>query len=289
MALVGLGESPKWLIVAVGVVACGGESRSISRSEAAAGSESGGTGGTGGSSDTGGSGGAGAVGGTGGSSATGAAGGTGGSIGTGAEGGTGGSSGTGGSETGGIGGESVAPIDDMEGNDELQLPPGSFYWGRALGFWFYSTSEVIGDAATEDIDPPRGDSKRAYRITDEGLIDGMDLWAQLDHPNNRSFDLSAYAGITFWARLETPSGRLVVALMDGTPYFGAKANGEDIRSVTLEASPEWQRFVIPFDAFGESVTSASSIDFIAGIGGEPFDLWIDDLAFVCNGPCVESD
>jgi hypothetical protein len=285
MALVGLGEAGKWLMVALGVVACGGESRSISRNEAAAGSEGGGTGALGGMGGTGGSGGAGVseTGGTGGS------GDAGGSGGTGSLGGTGGSSGTGGSETGGIGGEAVAPIDDMEGNEDLGLPPGSFYWGRALGFWFYSTNEVIGDAATEDIDPPRGDSKRAYRITDEGLFDGMDLWAQLDHPNNRSFDLSAYAGITFWARLETPSGRLVVALMDGTPYFGAKANGEDIRSLTLEASPEWQRFVIPFDAFGESVTSASSIDFIAGIGGEPFDLWIDDLAFVCNGPCVESD
>jgi len=54
-----------------------------------------------------------------------------------------------------------------------------------------------------------------------------------------------------------------------------------------------------FDDFRQGVVSGNSsgrtldasaitdIHFVAGLGGESFDLWIDDLAMLCRGLCPQ--
>jgi len=218
-----------------------------------------------------------------------AGGGQGGTSGT----GTGDAAGTGGTEAGTAGdaGGGVEPIDDVEhaGDQFAGLPANSsaFFWGPGfLGNWFVYAplpDRLSGDAQTADIVPPRGDSARAYRVQDADRESGVDLYAQLDHPLNRAMDLSQYEGITFWAKLGGASGRLVVALTPGGErYFDA---ADTIPSIELTVSSEWEQFVLPFDAFGSDGSAVASFDFVAGQGGEAFDLWVDDLAFLCRGAC----
>lgn len=201
-------------------------------------------------------------------------------------------------------------LDDMDHADGSfpAVPPGSssFFWqagaSGGLGNWFVSSPNrtTLADASIEAITPPRGDSQKACHVSGDNLERGTDLWVQLDHPSNRPVDLSAYAGIAFWARLDSPSGRLIVAINDqrGNSFFDAAVNTSPWpwRARQL-ASSEWERVVLLFDDFAPGVepgnsapraldTSAViSIDFVAGSGGEPFDLWIDDLMLLCRGNC----
>ena len=51
-------------------------------------------------------------------------------------------------------------------------------------------------------------------------------------------------------------------------------------------------FMLPFEAFSLEAPSTDgpllvSIEFFVGDGGEAFDLWIDDLAFVCPSLCSQ--
>jgi hypothetical protein len=87
-------------------------------------------------------------------------------------------------------------------------------------------------------------------------------------------------GLVFYARLQGASDRLVVAMNNGS------AATQPSRAFSV--SPEWERFELSFDELSPTWDGyASSIDFIVGEGGEPFDLWIDDVSFVCRGECEE--
>jgi hypothetical protein len=122
----------------------------------------------------------------------------------------------------------------------------------------------------------------AYRVGGSGRASGVDLWVQLDHPGGRAMDLSAYAGITFWARLDGASDRLVVGMNPGIQYFSAPSS---VPSVVLTVSPEWEQFELRFEDFDIDGQDVAIFDFVAGEGGGVFDLWIDDLAFICRNEC----
>jgi len=187
-------------------------------------------------------------------------------------------------------------IDDMDHADPSlpQVPPGSssFFWHGGtsfLGNWFVSSPDRLRDAGFADILPPRGNSKKACHVNGSALDNGVDLWAQLNHPENRPVDLSAYAGIAFWARLDSPSGRFSVAFNahKPDPSFGAVNSSPGPSLVRRLGGPDWERLILLFDDFGPTLDSSAvaSIDFIVGGAGEPFDLWIDDLMLLCRGIC----
>jgi len=109
----------------------------------------------------------------------------------------------------------------------------------------------------------------------------VDLWAQLNHPQGNGVDLSAYAGVSFWARLDSPSGELIVA-------FGANGQFSMVALVPEKAvsvSGDWAQFLVRFDDVKLDRTSVSSIDFVVGGSGEPLGLWVDDLGLLCQGSC----
>lgn len=187
-------------------------------------------------------------------------------------------------------------IDDMDHTDpglpSLPADSAAFFWrsptSTGLGNWFLSSlGERIHDALPDSIVPPRGDSKKASHVSGGNFERGADLWAQLDHPAGHAVDLRAYAGIAFWARLTSSSGKLVVAINDraGVDYFAAEASASPLPTRTLAVSDQWQQFVLPFGDFGLDAPAVVSIDFVVGGGGETFDLWIDDLALSCRGAC----
>jgi hypothetical protein len=200
----------------------------------------------------------------------------------------------GGAGLGGAPGSSnpVELIDDVDhaggSSSGLPLPPGSsaFWWGaNHLGNWFVyapAPDELAEDARAAEIVPPRANSIKAYRVRGSGRGRGVDLWVQLDHPGGKAMDLSAYAGITFWARLDGASDRLVVGMNPGIQYFSAP---DSVPSVTLAVRPDWEQFELRFEDFDIDGQQVAIFDFVAGEGGGMFDLWIDDLAFVCRNEC----
>lgn len=170
-------------------------------------------------------------------------------------------------------------IDDMEEKTNMPGPPGggAFIWSRGIGNWFYDLGK---DAPPELIVPPRGDSKKARHL--EGFS-GNGLLCQLNHPLNAPVDLSVYAGVTFWARLASPGGRLVVTIK-GTDTFAPDAEPFTQDAIVTDT---WQAIDLPFGGFRQAASSSqfganavSDLDFkIVGVGS--FELWIDDLALVC--------
>jgi hypothetical protein len=169
---------------------------------------------------------------------------------------------------------------------------GGFFWracgetGWRLGNWFV-TSDQTHDAFLREIDPPREGSTQARGATGSSFAEGAVLWVQLDHPSNRALSLSSCSALSFWARLESPSDRLVVALNDGSLGSGLLSGRWTLPSRTLNVGPDWQNFVLPFESFGDlgADTSVASIELFVGDGGESFDLWIDDLSLMCASDC----
>lgn len=186
---------------------------------------------------------------------------------------------------------STVVIDDVDHNDtELGLPVGSaaFWWLGGLGNWFVTApapDPYTRDATAAEIVPPRGDSTKAYRVQDEGRDRGVDLWAQLNHPGGRPMDLSAFAGITFWARLDG-SEQLKFALNPGVSYFDAPS---EVPTHALAVSTEWRQFSLRFSELGVDVHAVASFDFIVGEGGDKFDLWVDDVGMFCDAECPQPD
>lgn len=188
-------------------------------------------------------------------------------------------------------GDQTESIDGVEPGavPSLMNQPAAFYWSGGLGNWFVCTppggnpdSPIHGDAQTADIVPPRGDSTHAFRLQGSGEPLGADLYAQLEHPSGGAADLTAYAGIAFWAKLDGDSDQLAVGLSAVAPYCSPST---DVTTVTVAVPNEWQKFELPFDAFGTDGNAVANIEFIVGAGGGAFDLWLDDLSLVCRGEC----
>jgi hypothetical protein len=197
----------------------------------------------------------------------------------------------------GTGGDAGAPLDqtesipDADGNAKypsLANMPAAFYWSGGLGNWFVCTpggaanTGPHGDAQSAEIVPPRGDSHEAFRLQASGLPFGADLYAQLEHPSGSAVDLSAYAGIGFWAKLDGASDQLSVGLSATAPLC---ATSSDVTTVTVSVPNTWQKFELPFEAFGIDGHAVANVEFIAGAGGGAFDLWIDELSLLCRGEC----
>jgi hypothetical protein len=189
---------------------------------------------------------------------------------------------------GGLGGSppdnQIQVVDDVgdPGGPYPAAPGSAFFWRYGLGNWFVSSSDgSFGDAPVDAVLPPRGDSQEAYHVMQKDPAVAMDLWAQLHHPQGDGVDLSAYAGVSFWARLDSPSGALTVA-------FGANGQFSKLASLPQKVVPlsgDWAQFLVRFDAVNVDRTSVSSIDFVLEGSSEPLGLWVDDLGFLCQGDC----
>lgn len=167
---------------------------------------------------------------------------------------------------------------------------GGFFWkgcaeaGWRIGNWFV-TSDGQHDAFPRAIEPPRDTSTQARGATGADSAAGVVLWVQLDHPSNGAVSLAGCSAMSFWARLESASGRVVVALNDGSQTSGLAEARSTLPSKTLDVGPDWQELVLPFESFpiegmAPDGLSVASIEFFVGEGGEKFDFWVDELALL---------
>lgn len=182
--------------------------------------------------------------------------------------------------------------DDRHGDAPLVPLPvtASFYWGTGsngtyggwhLGNWFVTADRLL-DAPSRQLDPPRDGGVWARGVSGRGRPEGVVLWVQLDHPYNRAVDVRGCSTVHFWARLDSSSGQLTVGLNDGARPSGTFDGRPLLVSRELSVGGEWKEFTLPFESFPFGGSTLTSIEFLVGQGGEPFDLWIDDLALVCR-------
>jgi hypothetical protein len=177
-------------------------------------------------------------------------------------------------------------VDDVEHADPNDPGVAGFFWSHGLGNWFVTTAAGgISDAVAEDIVPPRAESTRAYHVIGTEPVVSVDLWAQLDHPLGRGFDLSGYLGIAFWARSDAPSARVIVQFGEVGQFFKLDHDADTLAGSTLTLSKQWEQYIFLFDDHDVNLSSIASFDFVLGYDGEPLDFWIDDLALVCPGSC----
>ncbi len=204
--------------------------------------------------------------------------------------GAGGKAGSGTASAGG--GSTINPIDDESHASGAPLAAPSsaaIVWrspagGWKIGNWFWS-SDRVRDVELSPIEPPRDGSTQARHVSGAGFPSGVVLWLELDHLQRRPVDLSSYAGLTFWTRLSSTSGKLDVLLNDGSTNVTAWGESPPASSLSVAVGGGWQQVTLSFEDFGVPQPQAVSIDFHVGDGGGSFDLWIDDLAFFCAGPC----
>jgi hypothetical protein len=181
-------------------------------------------------------------------------------------------------------------IDDEHADGRPVAPStAAVFWGSQSSAWrignWFVTTDTTRDVELSRIDPPRGDSQEARHVDGQGQLRGAVLWFQFDHPYNRAVDLSAYSGVTFWARQASATDVLVVSLNDGSHASASLDDRATLPSVSLTVGDSWQEFRLPFDAFALPSPKASTIEFFVGQAGEAYDLWIDDFALTCSGAC----
>ena len=198
----------------------------------------------------------------------------------------------------GGGGEAATPppIDQIQSVDDIDhtgsqyppVPPGSsaFFWRGGLGNWFVSSSDGSSrDAPIDYVIPPRADSHKAYHVTETTPGVGIDLWAQLNHPQGSGVDLSRYAAVSFWARTDSPGGELTVAFGLNGQIASVGSTTSSVAQKVVSLSEDWTQFVVRFGEVGLRLKSVSSIDFVVAGRSNAISLWVDDLGFVCQGSC----
>lgn len=231
--------------------------------------------------------------------------GSGGTIGGGTTGG--GNPGTGGTAAGDAGGPALDVIDDMEGATGSILTKE----GR-VGAWYTYNDATAGATETPGvpflpsvITPPRGASTYAARMQGAGFTTwGAGMGMNFNDPGDGAggsakgtYDASAFAGITFWAKIgagSTGAVRVNVSTKETDPAGGtcspaAKCSDHFGKSVNLTS--DWTEYVIKFAdlaqlGWGQPVAKFNAAAVYACqfqvAKGTTFDVWIDDVAFVAR-------
>jgi hypothetical protein len=173
-------------------------------------------------------------------------------------------------------------LHDMEdGNENVVSPVG-------LASWF--------GGGIVNLDPPRQDSKRAQSGSDDLRLDihGPKFQAGALYP-----DLSAYAGVAFWARARSHGETVLVALEDEDVagfrgYAEARASAKAWFETEVKLSSDWRRHIVLFEDVKQPghpdrklrTQAIWSVHFMGGgAQGRSREYWIDDLALLCRGAC----
>jgi hypothetical protein len=177
------------------------------------------------------------------------------------------------------------------------------------GVWFSFNDETEGSQLPEsdeetfvmsELDPPRADSHYAARTQGHGFTEwgagiGFELY------NQKAYDLSRYAGITFWARRgpDTASAlRFAVTDAATTPRGGQCRDYVDYSTcsdhfgVDLSLGTAFRRYSFNWqelsqEGWGEPRPDTIDTSRVYGIRFqtdpiEAFDFWIDDIALLCQ-------
>ncbi|HLV19996.1 MAG TPA: hypothetical protein VKZ49_03910 [Polyangiaceae bacterium] len=191
-------------------------------------------------------------------------------------------------------------IDDMEDDGDSAI---MFINGRS-GNWYAFNDKTSSAQVPEsdadyftmvDLDPPRGRSLRAAWTKGEGFTDwgagiGFDLRAKTP------YDASQYAGVTFVGMSHEPRD-MRFDIGDATTVPQAPiCEGEqycyDNFGRAVQLGTDWQRFRFDWQdlaqvGWGRPQSPAIDPSRLYAMrfqvaGADPFELWIDDVAFLCE-------
>jgi hypothetical protein len=144
--------------------------------------------------------------------------------------------------------------------------------------------------------PGRNGSRGAPHISGrmasagESIYAGMGLW--LTDPTG-PYDASMYSGVTFWAK---GPGRVRFEIPDvhTGPEGGICKDCYNDFGIVLALEPEWRKYTIRFEwmqqrsGWGEPYPAIQTdqllkLEWEFNGAGRDFDIWVDDIAFVCEG------
>jgi hypothetical protein len=159
-------------------------------------------------------------------------------------------------------------IDDFEDGD-LQ--------GSATSGWWYATTDTTAGARVLEtaVDEARAGSAYVLHVagkdyTDWGVIVGLDLGG-----DTGSFDARPTTAVRFAARAVAERPFILRILQQDGGSF----------TIELLLTTEWTEFMVPFSTFGGALDAGSVDPSTFGhlhfyFGVDPFEAWIDDVAFV---------
>jgi hypothetical protein len=190
---------------------------------------------------------------------------------------SGGTSATGGGSTAGSSsaGSSSLPspfvLDDFEDGDtqSLNIPE---------GFWYSQPDSTCSAPFGIETVVGRADNTHAIRTrggvcTDWGALLGLDLGGTIE-----TFDASSFDALRFSLRVEAGTPTELNVSLHTPVHF----------DTVIDATTEWQEFVLPLDGFffndrppeqAFDVSRLTHLQFFV-FSPEPFDFWLDDIAFV---------
>ncbi len=194
-------------------------------------------------------------------------------------------------------------IDDAEDNNN-QISPA----GDRGGYWY-----TFVDKEGSTVSPTAGDQGGTFTMVDGGAnnsghaanVKGKLGTADVVYAAmafnfmdpKGAYDASKFAGITFFAKRGANStGKVRVKVPDTKtdPAGGVCSECFNDFGFELDLTPEWQRYVIPFDKMrqmeGWGAPHPSHIDaskiygvqFQVNAKGADYDIFVDDIAFVCR-------
>jgi hypothetical protein len=192
-------------------------------------------------------------------------------------------------------------LDDMEdGDGAIGMV------ARRGGVWFSFNDETEGSQLPDSDDetfvmselvPPRSESyyaahSQGHGFTDWGAGIGFELY------NQKAYDLSGYAGITFWARRAPDTAtalRFAVTDAATTPRGGQcpdDSKCSDHFGIDLSLGTAFRQYKFTWqdlaqEGWGEPHPDSVDTARVYGVRFqtdpvEKFDFWIDDIALLCH-------
>ena len=201
-------------------------------------------------------------------------------------------------------GAAFESIDQMEDGDSAIEET-----AKRSGTWFPfndKTSTQVPDPYAKsydtfkmsELDPPRAGSSYFAVHTSGGGFTDWGAGMGLELRNQQAYDLSSYAGVTFWARrAPNTSATLRFSLPDlATAKRGGQCEGnacDNYFGTDLNLSTAFHRYSFTWQELKQEdwgdPQPALNTKQVYGIRFqvdpfEDFDFWIDDVALICNAP-----
>jgi endoglucanase len=185
-----------------------------------------------------------------------------------------------------------AAIEDMEDNDNRTL----VREGRG-GYWYTSVDpegSTIEPAGNFKMSAPGRESKHAARMRGKMASAGWSVYASMGFSLGEAgpYDASRYRGISFWAK---GPARVRFKVPDAytAPGGGKCKDCYNDFGIELALTDKWERYTIPFEwlsqqpGWGDPRPEVAADQLYAlqwqfGTRGREFDVWVDDVAFICG-------